>query len=54
MDRDALAVHQRHLVRKVSSALSRETGLPGNLLTLAPFAALGLLGGLARLNRRRG
>ena len=35
MDRDALAVHQRHLVRKVSSALSRETGLPGNLLTEA-------------------
>ena len=28
--------------------------LRGNLLTLAPFAALGLLGGLARLNRRRG
>ena len=35
MQRDAMAVHQRHLVRKVSSALSRETGLPGNLLTEA-------------------
>jgi len=29
-------------------------GLRGNLLTLAPLAALGLLGGLARLNRPRG
>jgi len=28
--------------------------LRGNLLTLAPLAALGLLGGLARLNRHRG
>jgi hypothetical protein len=28
--------------------------LPGNLLTLAPIAALGLLGGLARLKRPRG
>ena len=28
-------------------------GLRGNLLTLAPLAALGLLGGLARLNRPR-
>jgi len=30
------------------------TSLHGTLLSLAPIAALGLLGGLARLNRPRG
>ena len=36
------------------AALPSWGALPGNLLTLAPIAALGLLGGLARLKRPRG
>jgi nickel transport protein len=36
------------------SALPSWGALPGNLLTLAPIAALGLLAGLARLKRPRG
>jgi len=42
------------LGRPARQAAQPWAGLRGNLLTLAPLAALGLLGGLARLNRPRG
>lgn len=42
------------LGRPARQAAMPWSALRGNLLTLAPLAALGLLGGLARLNRPRG
>ena len=42
------------LGRPARQASAPWAALPGNMLALAPLAALGLLGGLARLNRPRG
>jgi len=56
---DAGAGHRDWIELSELGRPARQAVLPwgalrGNLLTLAPLAALGLLGGLARLNRPRG
>ena len=56
---DAGAGHRDWIELSELGRPARQAALPwgalhGNLLTLAPIAALGLLGGLARLNRPRG
>jgi nickel transport protein len=56
---DAGAGHRDWIELSELGRPGRQASLPwaalhGNLLTLAPLAVLGLLGGLARLNRPRG
>ena len=56
---DAGAGHRDWIELSELGRPARQASVPwaalrGNLLTLAPLAALGLLGGLARLNRPRG
>jgi len=56
---DAGAGHRDWIELSELGRPARQASLPwaslhGNLLSLAPIAALGLLGGLARLNRPRG